>query len=60
MKPPLWCKRPFRYPGSTRVPSSAIVKMRTAFLATDRGIASCNQQYSSATKSEEIDERGSE
>ncbi len=37
--PPLWWNRPVKKLGSTRVLSIPIVKIRSPFLATDRGIA---------------------
>ena len=37
--PPWRCNLPSRKLGSDRVPSSAIVNIRTAFFATDKGIA---------------------
>ena len=38
--PPCRCSLPVRYPGSTRVPSIAIVKIRKPFLAIERRTAS--------------------
>ena len=37
--PPCWCRLPCKNPGSTRVPSMEMMKIRTPFLAIERGTA---------------------